>query len=957
MQPQEFLAAVLPSSGLYCAAELTTKKRQHVFVDSLEALDNASTLFDVGNKSAYFALSSFREEGSREAQNAQAIRSLFIDIDCGDGKAYPTKRAAAEALHGFLTATGLVELGNPWMVDSGGGVHAYWPLGTDATIAEWKPVAEAFKRTAKANDLRIDMTVTADAARVLRIPGTHNYKYDPPRLVKLVNVGGVFSLKDIAGYLGVQDVPPVRAPFISGIEGTPLRLPGTPPTGIAKALVQNTTTLFKNILVKTVAGTGCGQLAHYISNAKDDGLEPLWRGMLSIAKPCDDGYKAATKLSAMHPYDQERMDRKWNEIKGPYPCTKFDSENPGICGTCQHWGKITNPLALGRVNQLETTEKTYTTEEGAPPHPADHLTRPIPPRGFSFGAKGGVYMHKKETAGDETIEREVMLLPFDFFMVDVLQDGASYVARFAAVREKSLVYVVLPTRAVASKDEVSKVLSAQNIIAAFGSGNDKHLYDYVRACVSEASVTDSALRVPPTLGWQPDGSYAIADQIIQPGGPGYTYVSDRLTNIISVTSTRGTLGDWQRVLQMLQDKGQWGVVALGCIGFGSPLMQWTDDGTPGVVFHACGRQSGAGKSLALALCASVWGSPSQYPVKPTTSERTMLQRAGLLGSNPFCVDEITSNSRKSEMEWLPNFVFDFSQGGHKIKGSGSANTELANDLYWRSIALVTSNAPAMEHMMGARETSSEGEAKRLLEWRVEDKLSWTDTERAILPLLGQNYGHAGRKYAKWLVENQSTARQVLADTLARWRKLLRAEDSERYWTSGCAAILAGAILAGPAYANVCTIATRPLYEFLKNLVVEARFIIMSNQQRAEDVLNAYTRDFHGQFVKISPVQNGIAVFADGREIRPDSTKGKIAGRVEYEVNPGWVDYYIEVNMLKRFCSVRNWSYLDFQKQLALNTDYLVVECQKDLLARTKGFSLRVKCLKVSKKLGTEEESI
>ena len=59
----------------------------------------------------------------------------------------------------------------------------------------------------------------------------------------------------------------------------------------------------------------------------------------------------------MHPYEPERMNQKLQSIKGPYPCIKMDSENPGICPSCTHWGKITNPLILGRELAVEVEEK------------------------------------------------------------------------------------------------------------------------------------------------------------------------------------------------------------------------------------------------------------------------------------------------------------------------------------------------------------------------------------------------------------------------------------------------------------------------------------------------------------------------------------------------------------------------------------------------------------------------
>lgn len=949
MEMHDFLAAVLPSSGHYCTFEMPSKR--HQFFADIDALDSATQAVSEAQRDAYFALASFEKRGTRVADNAVCVRSLFIDLDVGSGpKVYPTKRDAVLALADFSTKTGLDALGSPWLVDSGGGVHAYWPLDNDATIAEWLPVAEGFKRKAKELNFKIDMTVTADAARILRPPGTMNHKYDPPRPVVLKHRGGIFSLAAMAALVGT-----LALPAVAGTRPTALgTLPGHKPTAVAgapvmTALTQNHTTLFKNILVRSINGTGCGQVKHYVENASQDGLEPMWRGMLSLAMKCDDAQKACARISALHPYTPERMHLKLSEIKGPYPCTKLDSENPGICGECPHWGKITNPLVLGRELAVDTEEKAYEVPPNNTIHPGAHLQRPQPPRGFMYANGGGVY--QRQDLPDGTY-KDVLLLPFDFFMVDMLQEGTTYMSRFAAVRAKNVVYVTVPNKSIGSKDEIVKALASQNIIAAHGTGNDKNLFDYVRSCVGAASAADSSLRVPPNMGWQPDGGFAVSDQVMLPHGQTYQYVSDRLTNLINVTSTKGTLGDWQRVMQMLQDKELWGILAFGAIGFGSPLMQWVDDGTPGMTFHVCGKESGVGKTLGLALCSSVWGSPTQYPVKPSTSERTMLQRAGLLGSLPLVIDELTSKSHISMGEWMPNFVFDYSQGGHKLKGSGSANAELVNDMTWKGLAVLSSNVPELEKMMGARDVTSEGEARRMLELHLHDPIQWTEAEREIKELLKSNYGVAGRIYAQWLADNTDTAKDVLVAVMEKWRKKHVAQDAERFWTSGCCACIAGMILCGPKYANIFTFNSQAIAAVYAQMLNTARKIINSNQQSAEDILNAYTREFHGQFVKLGPAQNGMPIFGDGRQISKDSAKGRIAGRVEYDITPGWVDYYIEVNMLKRYCATRNWSYLELQRQLS--DTMIAVETRKDILARTNGPSMRVLCLKVSRMIDEGE---
>ena len=502
MQPSEFLATVLPSEGVghYCVFELPS--RRQTFVEDVDTLANTCELTSLGGKNSFFALGAFHTPGSRIAVNVIAMRALFFDIDCGNGKAYNTKADAVRALQDFLHTTGLDTLGTPWLVDSGGGVHGYFPFKEDMSPEDWRPLAEAFKRTASRLGLKIDMTVTADAARVLRMPGTLNYKYDPPRPVRIKAEGNVFTPEDIYEHLDKVTAPAPGQPQALALTGKAPTL-GREMSPTMKALAQNSTTYFKNILVRTSNGTGCGQLQHYCENAQEDGMEPLWRGMLSLAKVCEDGAKAAVRLTAMHPYTEARMHQKLAEIKGPYSCMKLDSENPGICGKCPHWGKITNPLSLGRELALTTETPVIpqqAEEDNAFFHPGAHLTAPSPPRGYAYGSNGGVFRVESVTDSNGNITRnETMVLPYTFFLLDVLNSAAEHTARFVAIRSRTVTNVAIDLKDAAKKDTCIGRLFAQNIIASFGAGNDVHLWAYVRACIEEAGMADRIASYEATL--------------------------------------------------------------------------------------------------------------------------------------------------------------------------------------------------------------------------------------------------------------------------------------------------------------------------------------------------------------------------------------------------------------------------------------------------------------------------
>jgi hypothetical protein len=124
----------------------------------------------------------------RSQANAIALKSLFLDIDIKDNNnGYPTLEEAVNALGDFIEAIRLPKLSA--LVRSGGGIHAYWSMSRALRPREWQPLADALANAARQHGLRCDRAVTADCARVLRVPNTFNWKTNPPRPVTLVGGG------------------------------------------------------------------------------------------------------------------------------------------------------------------------------------------------------------------------------------------------------------------------------------------------------------------------------------------------------------------------------------------------------------------------------------------------------------------------------------------------------------------------------------------------------------------------------------------------------------------------------------------------------------------------------------------------------------------------------------------------------------------------------------------------
>jgi hypothetical protein len=123
----------------------------------------------------------------RLAANAIALKALWIDLDLKDPqKNYTTEQEALIAVLDFCTKHGLPDPSA--IVASGNGLHMYWASNRVLTLEEWKPLAEGFKALLLRDGIKIDPTVTADAARLMRLPETFNRKdLTNPKPVKLLN--------------------------------------------------------------------------------------------------------------------------------------------------------------------------------------------------------------------------------------------------------------------------------------------------------------------------------------------------------------------------------------------------------------------------------------------------------------------------------------------------------------------------------------------------------------------------------------------------------------------------------------------------------------------------------------------------------------------------------------------------------------------------------------------------
>ncbi len=124
---------------------------------------------------------------SRSQGNAERHCALWLDVDAHKDSKYSSVDEVEEALRDFVGKTGLPL--PSVMSYTGSGDHAIWTFTQGATRDERQPLADKLQDLAKRLDLEAD-PITADAARILRVPGTLNFRVaEAPRLARFVETG------------------------------------------------------------------------------------------------------------------------------------------------------------------------------------------------------------------------------------------------------------------------------------------------------------------------------------------------------------------------------------------------------------------------------------------------------------------------------------------------------------------------------------------------------------------------------------------------------------------------------------------------------------------------------------------------------------------------------------------------------------------------------------------------
>jgi len=867
MKTAAFLRRVLGDSGHYCvlAIEKGTGRKLQKFYNTIDEVYAAAVRLDQSEYNVFFALATFETTENRKAVNVSQMRSLFLDLDCGEEKGFADQTEALEQLQNFCRRLALPK---PLIVNSGRGLHVYWPLDRPVSRDEWQPVADRFKALCKQHNFRVDTSVAADAARVLRVPGTHNHKGEPPLPVAVLAeaANNTMTLAQMSDLLGVAKHAVAPRAYM------PMQRNAT-----QDLLMANRTSRFRTILRRA---DGCAQL-QYAATEQDKVDEPLWRATLSIAVHCEDADVAVHAVSKNHPeYSFDDTEAKARRIKGPYLCATFDDYNPGLCAQCPHWQKIKSPIVLGRELKTADTEeeRTVTVESPEPKKPATTVTVPKYPSPYVRGAAGGVYRRGTDEEGNP---EDTLIYHHDIYLTRRLWDveiGYMVMVSLHLPRDGIREFVI-PQQTVSSSDELRRVLASQGVTCKTKKQWDA-MSAYITDYIEELQMREVAAHAHRQFGWTKDlKSFVLGNREYFPTHVGYTPDTPPTARLMEAFEPKGTLEQWKELMEFYNKPGlemhQWVI----CAGFGSPLMEFS--GVSALMTHFDGP-SGFGKTTTQFAMLGIYGKPELLSNRKSDTVNSKMLRLEVMKNLPVVFDELTNMDERVTSD----FIYDVADGRQKNRMAGGANLERYRGMPW-GLRVMSSGNRSLLDLLYVAKADPDAERERVFEVNLKDheyarpKDAGDEFQKAVK---SEVYGVAADPYIKWLVANVEKAQEIFLGTQKRLDARVGFTSKNRYISAGLAADMAGGLIASKL--GLIPFDMKNLFEFIVELAVARQRRVAASKRDGMDYLNEYISHHYNDILRIKSTQDMRKVKDQVAEefVVPDaSPRGQYVARYETDL--------------------------------------------------------------------------
>lgn len=888
MQTLDFLCHIWPKEGVYC---IVGKNQQNniipKFVNTIKEAVEASNKLLSDKYDVYFACSTYTHATERTKNNAKEEKCIWLDIDCGFDekknkyKDYKTKDAALVALRDF---TDLVKLPEPTIVDSGRGIHCYWTFTEAVSKDLWHPLAEGLKYLCIKHGLHADGACTADAARILRVPNTNNYKdIKKPAPVSVLIVGEPTAFDELVRIIPIHEVSSARAPNNDRKKSDKV-------------------VSFKKIMERSMSGEGCAQIKELIAKQRSVS-EPLWRSGLSIATFCEDRDIAIHKISMFHPdYSHAAVEAKAARIPKPHTCEQFETVNPEGCKDCKYKGTFNSPIALGLVVPRARGVDNIVQAKSEALGEVTVYQIPEYPYPYFRGKTGGVYR-----AYSDDNDNGKKIYDYDFYLVDRLNDPAVGDCAWFKLHlpQDGVREFIAP---VASLMSTEKAREIANNIGIFERGKPLDaIIEYMRCSLNDRQRVKGASHMHKQFGWNAAmNKIIIGNREITAFGVTYVPVSEELSQVTPTLIKKGSYEEWKKAIAFYERPGlELRAFGFFC-GFGSLLAPLFDTKEKSAVINLYHPETGQGKTSILQMMTSIYGNPdtdSKLINVWGDTENSIVNRFGYMKNLCAAVDEMTDVTADALHRFLK---FVASGRGRNRMGNG-ANRERNNDTVFNLICVTSSNTD-FRTVLFADKASASGEMARFIQLRIEldEVMSKAEVDEVISKIF-DNYGHACEIYAQYLIQNLENVKKELKDLQLKIDSLMGFRSVDRKFSTNLAAVFLGAIIAKRL--GIHNIPINPVLLAVAKEFKAFRDDIKEHNFDAVETLGGYLdENLSRNALVINNKIDARTGFGDAPIIKPTNDL-----KVRYE--PDVKTLYIPISTIKTYLKPRSIEYTDFVRGL------------------------------------------
>lgn len=712
--------------------------------------------------------------GRGREEDITVLPGFFADIDIdGDGhksgKKYPPD---IETVYKILAD---YPLKPTIVVLSGCGVHAYWLFqealvlkdADDRAAAKGQLQGVQAKLINEAKKFGYDMDNTADLSRLLRVPGTFNFKTGDPVQVRILefNKEARYSPDEFL----VAEISPSKAPKVLGM--------ATPSNQHLKNKIEK-----------------CAYCSYCKARAKDL-TEPEWHSMITNLAVVDGGDKLVHEISSPYPeYNQaetqDKIDRAAQEQK-PQTCAYiqttigFKGCPPEGCGVEAPVGLVTSKTAIAYLDLMAIRHRL-------PSEPnlvlSDDVVKKLGLlKRFSLRHFGLVMMEYKGLIKNKidlrdlgkVIDEEVKRASartaekkdFHGIFSDITYDacvpdgwdigpegiycstanGRSCACIVPVILSKRLESVgggsqlveliyLRDGRSHTIRADRATVFSKQKVMELANQGlpvsteTAAEFVRYLNALERSNRDTIPVVNFVDHLGWVGERDFlpGVSEIMLLPKEENSTFTA--------AFRPKGELEEWKEVVGAIRRYPIARMILAA--GFAAPLIDKLDQRN--IIVHIWGTSMG-GKTAVQKAVASIWGHPENAMFSFNTTNVGLEYRATFLRHLPVVIDE--RQSAGTRQGFLDGLVYMFGEGSGRVRGNKNGGTREVGE--WNTLAITSGEHPI------SMEQSAAGVKTRLLEVYAEAVIPDMELAARLHTALKKCFGKAGPLFIKDVITHDN----------------------------------------------------------------------------------------------------------------------------------------------------------------------------------------------------------